>query len=221
MISSDIIIIMNKILSQIQKHKIVPVVKLDEAADAKPLGEALCKGGLPVAEITFRTEAAEDSIKEMIHAFPDMLIGAGTITTVSQAQRAFDAGASFLVSPGISRPVIEFALEHELPIFPGICTPSEAMTALEYELPLVKFFPAGQYGGLSTIKALAAPFPQLKFMPTGGITSDNIREFLSFEKVAACGGSWMVKDRFIKEKRFDIIQTLTAEAVAIVSKQNI
>lgn len=210
---------MNHILSQIQEKKIVPVVKLDHASDALPLGESLCLGGLPVAEITFRTDAAEESIRKMVHAYPEMLIGAGTVTDRSQAERAFHAGAAFLVSPGISRPVIEFALDHNIPVFPGTCTPSEIITALEYELTLVKFFPAMQYGGLNTIKALSAPFPNLKFMPTGGINLNNIKEFLAFDKIAACGGSWMVKENYISEKKFDTIRALTAEAVSLVSGQ--
>lgn len=219
MISFDIIHIMNNILSQIQEKKIVPVVKLDHVADALPLGEALCLGGLPVAEITFRTDAAEESIREMVRAYPEMLIGAGTITNTDQANRAVLAGAAFLVSPGISRPVIKFALERGIPIFPGTCTPSEIMMAMEYELPVVKFFPAMQYGGLGTIKALSAPFPNMKFMPTGGISLGNIQDFLSFDKIIACGGSWMVKDSYIKDKKFDYIKTLTQEAVSLVSGQ--
>ncbi|MDD3140876.1 MAG: bifunctional 4-hydroxy-2-oxoglutarate aldolase/2-dehydro-3-deoxy-phosphogluconate aldolase [Lachnospiraceae bacterium] len=209
---------MNNLLSQIQEKRIVPVVKLDRVTDAKPLGEALCCGGLPIAEITFRTDAAEASIRELIHAFPNMLVGAGTIVNLEQAKRAQNAGASFLVSPGISRTVIEFAIDNNLPIFPGTCTPSEVMTVMEYGLPLAKFFPAKQYGGLDTIKALSAPFPKMKFMPTGGISSANILEFLAFDKIIACGGSWMVKDNYINERNFKEIEKLTAEAVSLVRK---
>ena len=203
------------LLTQVAEKKIVPVVKLDHADQARPLGRALCAGGLPVAEITFRTDAAEESIKIMKKEFPEMMEGAGTVVNVEQAKRAIDAGAAFLVSPGISHPVIEFALDNHLPVFPGTCTPSEVMIAMEYGLPVVKFFPAGQYGGLSTIKALAAPFPTIKFMPTGGINASNILDFLAFDKVIACGGSWMVKDSFIREGNFDEITRLTAEAVAL------
>ncbi|MDE7037116.1 MAG: bifunctional 4-hydroxy-2-oxoglutarate aldolase/2-dehydro-3-deoxy-phosphogluconate aldolase [Lachnospiraceae bacterium] len=162
------------LLEQVEAKKIVPVVKLDRASDARALGEALCAGGLPVAEVTFRTDAAEESIRIMKREFPEMMVGAGTVVNVEQAERALAAGASFLVSPGISRSVVEFALDHKLPIFPGTCTPSEVMTAMEYELLVVKFFPAAQYGGLNTIKALAAPFPSVRFMPTGGINASNI-----------------------------------------------
>lgn len=207
-----------ELFSQIKEKKIVPVVKLDRTEDAKPLCEALCEGGLPVAEITFRTEAAEESIRTASREFPEMIVGAGTVINTEQAKRAVAAGAQFLVSPGISRKVTEWALQNQVPIFPGTCTPSEIMIALEYELPVVKFFPASQYGGLATIKALAAPFPGIAFMPTGGIDAHNIMEYLSFEKIVACGGSWMVKDTFIKEGNFTKIQELTREAVMLVNK---
>lgn len=206
------------LLAQVAEKKIVPVVKLDRTSDAKPLGEALCAGGLPVAEVTFRTDAAEESIRIMKNEFPEMMVGAGTVVNVEQAKRALDAGASFLVSPGISRAVVEFALNSKLPVFPGTCTPSEVMIAMEYGLSLVKFFPAEQYGGLNTIKALAAPFPTMKFMPTGGINASNILDFLAFDRIIACGGSWMVKDSLINEGDFAEITRLTAEAVTLVSK---
>lgn len=210
---------MSSLIEQIAEKKIVPVVKLDRAEDAKPMGEALCAGGLPVAEVTFRTDAAEESIRIMKKEFPEMMVGAGTVINVEQAKRALDAGAAFLVSPGSGREVIEFALEHKIPIFPGTCTPTEIMMVMEYGLTLVKFFPAKQYGGLNTIKALAAPFPTMKFMPTGGINEGNILEFLAFEKIIACGGSWMVKDSLVKEKNYAEITRLTAEAVNLVKKQ--
>lgn len=206
-----------ELLNKIKEKKLVPVVKLDRVEDAKPLCEALCEGGLPVAEITFRTSAAEESIRTAAREFPDMIVGAGTVINVEQAKRAVDAGASFLVSPGISREVTEWALKNQIYIFPGICTPAEIMIALEYELPVVKFFPASQYGGLDTIKALSAPFPSVSFMPTGGIGVHNIKEYLAFDKVAACGGSWMVKDIFIKEGNFAKVRELTQEAVALVA----
>ena len=206
----------NELLIQVEKHKIVPVVKLDYTKDAQPLCDALCAGGLPVAEITFRTDAAEESIRIATQKYPEMLVGAGTVTNTEQAERAADAGAKFLVSPGFSRKVTEWALDHKMPIFPGTCTPTEVMAAMEYDLPVVKFFPAVQYGGLATIKSLAAPFPSMRFMPTGGINAGNIRDYLAFNKIIACGGSWMVKDSFVKEGNFEKICELTAEAVALV-----
>ncbi len=207
------------LLEQVEIKKIVPVVKLDRASDARPLGEALTEGGLPVAEVTFRTDAAEESIRIMKREFPEMMVGAGTVVNVEQAKRALDAGASFLVSPGISRSVVEFAIDNKLPVFPGTCTPSEVMIAMEYDLLVVKFFPAAQYGGLATIKALAAPFPSLRFMPTGGINAANIMDYLASDKIIACGGSWMVKDSLINAGDFEEITRLTAEAVALVSKK--
>ncbi len=204
-----------EVLDKVEGLRLVPVVKLDRVDDALPLCGALCEGGLPVAEITFRTAAAEESIRKVTAAYPDMFVGAGTVINVEQAKRAVDAGAKFLVSPGISRAVTEWALDQGITIFPGTCTPSEVMIALEYDLPVVKFFPAVQYGGLKTIKALAAPFPTIRFMPTGGINADNVKEYLAFDKIIACGGSWMVKDSLIKEGAFDKIRDLTAEAVAL------
>ncbi|MFV0529105.1 MAG: bifunctional 4-hydroxy-2-oxoglutarate aldolase/2-dehydro-3-deoxy-phosphogluconate aldolase [Lachnospiraceae bacterium] len=203
------------LFEQIKKHKIVPVVKIDRVDDTKPLCKALSDGGLPVAEITFRTAAAEESIRIATAAFPEMLIGAGTIVNVEQARRAVAAGAAFLVSPGFSKPVVEFALANLIPIFPGACTPSELMQLLAYDLRVAKFFPAGQFGGLATIKALAAPFPDMLFMPTGGISASNIRDFLAFDKIIACGGSWMVKDSLVQEGDFVRIRQLTQEAVAL------
>lgn len=205
-------------IKKVEEIKLVPVVKLDSVKDALPLGEALIEGGLPVAEVTFRTEAAEESIRQMVKEYPKMVVGAGTVLNVEQAKRALDAGAGFLVSPGTSRRVIEFALDNKIPIFPGVCTPTEIMIALEYGLEVVKFFPAKQYGGLDTIKALAPVFPSLRFMPTGGINAQNIGEYLAFPRIIACGGSWMVKDTLINEGNFQEVQRLTKEAVALLPK---
>ncbi len=201
----------------IEKLKVVPVIKLDDAKDAVPLGKALVEGGLPVAEITFRTEAAEEAIRKMSGAYPEIAVGAGTLTSVEQAKRALDAGASFFVSPGFHKGITEFAIQNNIPVYPGVCTPTELMMAMEYGLPVVKFFPAGQYGGMKTIKALSGPFPRMKFMPTGGINQGNIREYLAEPCVIACGGSWMVKDDMLKKQDFDGIRQLVSEAVALVS----
>ncbi|MEH2958798.1 bifunctional 4-hydroxy-2-oxoglutarate aldolase/2-dehydro-3-deoxy-phosphogluconate aldolase [Candidatus Merdisoma sp. JLR.KK006] len=206
------------IYEEIEKYKIVPVVVLKDAQNAVDLAKALIAGGLPVAEVTFRTEAAEEAIRTIVKELPDMLVGAGTITTAEQAKRALDAGARFLVTPGFSRSVTEFAVKQSCPIFPGVCTPTELMMAQEYHLSVVKFFPAAQYGGLNTIKALSGPFPQIRFMPTGGINAGNIKEYLGNPKIIACGGSWMVKDSLIQEGRFDEIERLTAEAVSLINE---
>lgn len=205
------------IMKEISKRKIVPVIKIKNIECVFPLAEALCSGGLPVAEITFRTDAAEESIRKMVNSFPEMLVGAGSLTSVEQAKKAVDAGAEFLVSAGFNRKVTEYAVDHNIPIFPGVCTPTEIMFLLEYNLSVAKFFPAEQFGGLKTIKALSAPFPNMKFMPTGGINITNILEYLSFDKIIACGGSWMVKDNYIDEKDYKKIQQITAEAVALVN----
>lgn len=208
-----------EILKQIESLKLLPVIKLDSSENAAPLAEALIAGGLPAAEVTFRTDAAEDSIKIMTQKYPEMLTGAGTITSVDQAERAMAAGASFLVTAGFNRKVTEYAVANHIPIFPGICTPTELMLLLEYQLPVAKFFPAEQYGGLKTIKALSAPFPNIKFMPTGGINATNIKEYLACDKIIACGGSWMVKNSFINNHEFEKIRSLTAEAVTLIQKE--
>ncbi|QOX65984.1 bifunctional 4-hydroxy-2-oxoglutarate aldolase/2-dehydro-3-deoxy-phosphogluconate aldolase [Anoxybacterium hadale] len=206
---------MNTLLHKIAEMKIVPVIKIDAAADAAPLAKALIAGGLPLAEVTFRTAAAEEAIREM-KKFPEMLVGAGTITSVEQAKAACEAGAEFLVTAGFNRAVTEFAVENNVPIFPGVCTPTEMMLLLEYNLPVAKFFPAEQYGGLATIKALSAPFPGIKFMPTGGINEKNILDYLAAPQIVACGGSWMVKEALINNHQFGEIERLAAEAVQLV-----
>ena len=195
---------------------VVPVVVLEDAKDAKPLAEALVEGGLPVVEVTFRTAAAEESIRIMAEAYPDMLVGAGTVLSVEQAQRAVNAGAKFIVSPGFDEEVVDWCLANNVPVYPGIITPSEATKAVKRGLKIVKFFPAEQFGGVATIKALAAPFTTLKFMPTGGINAKNIRDYLTNSKIIAFGGSWMVKGDLVKAGDFAKIKELVKEAVDLV-----
>lgn len=195
---------------------IIPVVVLDEAKDAAALGNALCRGGLPAAEVTFRTDAAEESIRIMSRECPDLFVGAGTVLNVLQAERAVDAGAKFIVSPGFSEDVVSWCLDRDIPVFPGTVTPTEMTKAVEYGLSVVKFFPAEPAGGLKYIKACAAPFTGLKFMPTGGINEKNVRDYLSYDRIIACGGSWMVKKDMIKEGRFEEIEKLVREAAEIV-----
>lgn len=206
---------MSDVMSVIKEKRIVPVVRLDRVEDALPLAKALLDGGLPVAEITFRTEAAEESIRRIHKAYPEMICGAGTVINCKQAEAAVGAGAAFIVSPGFSREVTEYAVEKHVPVFPGCCTPAEIMYALEYGLSVVKFFPARQYGGLDTIKALAAPFPGVWFMPTGGVSAANLKEFLNCDKIYACGGSWMVAPELIEAGNFKEIEKLTREAVEL------
>lgn len=204
---------MNAVLVKIQKMGIVPVIALADAKDAKPLAEALCRGGLPCAEVTFRTKAAEESIRIMSREFPEMLVGAGTILTIEQVQTAVAAGAKFIVSPGLNPKVVQYCIEREIPITPGVANPSNIEQAIELGLDIVKFFPAEPMGGLNMLKALAAPYPNIRFMPTGGISPKNINEYLAFPKILACGGSWMVSSDLIKAGDFKKIEALTRDAV--------
>lgn len=209
---------MNKTLEKIQKVGIVPVVALNKWEDAEPLGRALLEGGLNCAEVTFRTDAAEESIKIMKKSFPNMLIGAGTVLTTQQVDRAVAAGAEFIVSPGLNPRVVQYCVDENIDILPGVANASNIEQALELGLDVVKFFPAEPLGGLKMIKALAAPYVGVKFMPTGGISPDNVKEYLSYEKILACGGSWMVKSSYIDNGEFDKIRTLAAEAANIVKE---
>ena len=201
----------------IQKMGVVPVVVLNDAKDAAPLAKALCEGGLPCAEVTFRTDAAEESIRIMTTEFPEMFVGAGTVLTVEQVDRAVAAGAKFIVSPGFDSEIVDYCLSKEIPVFPGCITPSEVSQAVKRGLKVVKFFPAEQFGGVATIKALAAPFTGVKFMPTGGVNAKNLESYLSCDKIVACGGSWMVKGDLVKAGKFDEIKALVEEAVQLVA----
>ncbi|MBR4005537.1 MAG: bifunctional 4-hydroxy-2-oxoglutarate aldolase/2-dehydro-3-deoxy-phosphogluconate aldolase [Treponema sp.] len=209
---------MNETLKKIGETGIIPVVVLNRASDAEPLAESLIKGGLPCAEVTFRTDAAEESIRAIAKKFPDMFVGAGTVLTVEQADRAVDAGAKFIVSPGLNPKVVEHCLKKNYPITPGIMTPSELEIALGFGLDVVKFFPAENAGGLKMIKAISAPYTMMKFMPTGGINTTNVRDYLACDKILACGGSWMVKGDLINAGDFARIEELTKEAAAIVKE---
>ena len=209
---------MNEVLKQIGEIGIVPVVVLDDAKDAEPLARALCEGGLPCAEVTFRTDAAEESIKIMASEYPDMFVGAGTVLTIDQVDRAVAAGAKFIVSPGFDPEIVDYCLSKNIPVFPGCITPSEVAQAVKRGLKVVKFFPAEQFGGVATIKAMAAPYVGLKFMPTGGVNAKNLENYLSCDKIVACGGSWMVKGDLVKAGKFDEIKSLTEEAVKLAAQ---
>lgn len=209
---------MNPVLEQIQKIGIVPVVVLDDAKDAEPLAKALCEGGLPCAEVTFRTEAAEECIRIMSEKFPQMLVGAGTVLTTEQVDRAVAAGAKFIVSPGLNPRIVKYCVEKGILITPGCANASDIEQALENGLEVVKFFPAEPAGGLNMIKALAAPYVGVKFMPTGGINAKNVREYLAYDRIIACGGSWMVKNDLVKAGDFAKITEMTKEAVQIVKE---
>ena len=209
---------MNEVLKKIGEIGIIPVVVLDDANDAEPLAKALIDGGLPCAEVTFRTAAAEEAIRKMSTAYPDLFVGAGTVLTVEQANRAVDAGAKFIVSPGLNPEVVKYCVQRGIPVCPGTCTPSDIEQALALGLDVVKFFPAEPAGGLGFIKAIAAPYTGVKFMPTGGISAKNVREYLAYDRILACGGSWMVKKDLVQAGDFEKITELVREAADIVKE---
>ena len=207
---------MSTVLERFHELGVIPVVVLEDAKDAEALGKALCDGGLPVAEVTFRTDAAEESIRIMASKFPDMLVGAGTVLTVEQARRAVAAGAKFIVSPGFNPKVVQYCVDNDIPVTPGIQTPTEIEMALEFGLKVVKFFPAEAAGGLKMIKALAGPYVNTYFMPTGGISLENAPEYLKYNKIWAGGGSWIAKKDEIAAGRFEDIKVKAEEAAALV-----
>lgn len=206
---------MSELNEKFKRFGVIPVVAIEDAKDAAALGSALIAGGLPCAEITFRTTAAQESIRTLAAQFPDMLVGAGTVLTVEQARQAVDAGARFLVTPGFDEAVVAWSLDMDVPIFPGVATPTEINMALQYGLNVLKFFPAQALGGVSTLKAIAAPYGGVRFIPTGGINPQNLRDYLALPAVVACGGSWLVKKSLIAAGEFDTITRLAAEAIQI------
>ena len=203
---------MKAIEKQFEELGVVPVVVLENKEDAVPLAEALVQGGLPCAEITFRTEAAAESIRLMSEKYPDMLVGAGTVLTTEQVDLAVKSGAKFIVSPGFDPEIVDYCLEKNIPVFPGCISPSEVAQAVKRGLKIVKFFPAEQAGGIAMIKAMAAPYHNIRFMPTGGINTSNLKDYLSCDKILCCGGSWMVKGDMIRNGEFEKIQVLVKEA---------
>ena len=209
---------MNATLEKLSQFGIVPVVVLDDAKDAAPLAKALCDGGLACAEVTFRTAAAEESIRIMATEYPEMVVGAGTVLTTEQVDRAVAAGASVIVSPGFDPEIVDYCISKNIPVMPGIVTPSELAQAVKRGLTRVKFFPATAAGGIKMIKAMCAAYTNVRIMPTGGINTANLEEFLSCDKIFCCGGSWMVKGDLIKAGEFDKIKDMTAEAVALVKE---
>ena len=203
---------------RIRKIGIIPVAVLDDAKDADALANALCEGGLPCAEVTFRTAAAEETIRTMAKNFPEMLVGAGTVLTREQVDRAVDAGAKFIVAPGFNPDTVRYCIEKGIPVVPGVQTPSEVEQGLAMGLNVLKFFPAEPAGGLKMIKAIAAPYTTVSFMPTGGINAQNVRDYLAYDRIIACGGSWMVKKDLISSGDFEKIKQLTREAAEIVKE---
>lgn len=209
---------MDSVLEQIGEMGLVPVVAIEDADNAPALGQALVAGGLPCAEITFRTAAAADAIRLLTAECPDVLVGAGTVLTVAQAETAVAAGARFIVTPGFDGAVVDWCLAHEIPIMPGVMTPTEINMALNNGLEVMKFFPTEAAGGVKALQAIGGPYRGVKFVPTGGITAVNLPDYLRLPMVHACGGSWMVAAALINSGQFDQITRLTAEAVTIVSQ---
>ncbi|WP_304957627.1 bifunctional 4-hydroxy-2-oxoglutarate aldolase/2-dehydro-3-deoxy-phosphogluconate aldolase [Dubosiella newyorkensis] len=206
------------LLEQLKSFGVVPVVVLEHVQDAAPLAKALEEGGLPVAEVTFRTKAARESISAMKQACPHMLVGAGTILKVSQVDEAINAGAQFIVTPAFDAEITKYCLEHDIPILPGTSTPTDVQAAYKLGVDVVKFFPAEQAGGLAMIKAIAAPYNMMTFMPTGGIGPKNMKDYLAYEKILCVGGSWMVKKEWIEQRDFAKIAEETKKAVALLKE---
>lgn len=207
---------MTSIDKQIEDYGIVPVAVINDAKDALPLADAVSRGGLPCLEVTFRTAAAEESIRRIVRERPNILVGAGTVITMDYAQRAVAAGAKFIVAPGFDAEVVDYCIEQGVPVYPGCSSASEVTWAYKRGLRVVKFFPCGTLGGLPAIHALAAPFVGMRFMPTGGISASNVSDYLTDPRVIACGGTWMAKADDIAEGSFDAITAKVAEAVSIV-----
>ena len=204
---------MNPILEQISNIGIVPVIAIDDAKKAVPLAKALVAGGLPVAEVTFRTAAAEEAMRSITREVPEMLVGAGTVLNREQVDRALDAGAKFIVSPGFNPDTVRYVLSKGALMVPGTATPGEMEQAMSLGLDVVKFFPAEQNGGVAKLKAIAGPYKTLKWMPTGGVNAKNLMDYLSFDQIVACGGTWMVKKDLIAAENWDEITRMTREAV--------
>jgi 2-dehydro-3-deoxyphosphogluconate aldolase/(4S)-4-hydroxy-2-oxoglutarate aldolase len=210
---------MNEILEKIGALRLVPVVKIENSKDAVPLGQALLEARLPIAEITFRTRAAEAAIRALTAELPQLLVGAGTVLSVDQVKSAADAGARFMVAPGFSPSVVDYCLEHNIWVVPGVNNPSQIERALTRKLRVVKFFPAEASGGLPFLKAVAAPYGEILFLPTGGINPQNLLTYLSFPRVLACGGSWMVEADLISAGNFAEIKKRSREAVSAINEK--
>jgi len=207
---------MTDLLEKLGGLGVVPVVKIERAEDAVELGRALLAGGLPCAEITFRTAAAEEAIRRISSSLPEVIVGAGTVLSVDQADKAVSAGARFIVSPGFNQKVVDWCLQTKIPVTPGVMTPTEIDMALDRGLRILKFFPAEAIGGIAVLKAISAPYGGVKFIPTGGINQNNLADYLALPSVHCCGGSWLVKAGLISAGRFDEITRLTREAMSVV-----
>lgn len=207
---------MSDIIKQLEALKVIPVIAIENVDHTSRLADALVAGGLPCMEITLRTACALEAIK-MASGRDDVCVGAGTVHSVEDAQRAVDAGATFIVSPGLNEKTVKWCLENDIPVFPGCVTPTELETALELGLEVVKFFPSEAYGGVKTLKALSGPYPEMRFIPTGGVNTENIAEYLALPCVLACGGTWMVNKQLIRDEAFKEITTITRNTMVQVS----
>ncbi len=205
---------MEKIFTKISQWKLLPAIALPDIKFAKDLAQTLTKAGLPCAEVTFRTDAAEEAIRVISESFPEMLVGAGTVLNVDQAKRAIDAGAKFIVSPGLSHAVLKWCLNQNIPVIPGVATSSEIMAALDHGLEVLKFFPSENLGGISILKALYGPFKEVKFIPSGGINIENLPQYLALPNVLAAGGTWFVREQLIAAGKFEEIKQLTKDALS-------
>jgi len=205
-------------VARVRALGLLPVVELGNARDALPLLDALAAGGLPAAEITLRTPAGLEALRLLRQERPDAFVGAGTVRTLAEAERVLEAGAQFVVSPSTYPELVELCVDAGVPAFPGACTPSEIDAAVRAGTPLVKFFPAEAMGGVVFLKALAGPFRDVCLIPTGGVNATNLAAYLELPLVAACGGSWLVAPRLVRERAFDRVEVLAREAVAIVAE---
>ena len=210
---------MGEILDQFARMRVIPVVAIQNADDSMQLADTLIEGGLPCAEITFRTDAAVDAMRIMAKR-GDILVGAGTVLKVDQVKAAVDVGARFMVSPGFNPKVVGYCVENNITVTPGVCTPSDIEAALDFDLEVLKYFPAEAFGGLKTLKAMSGPYGSVKFVPTGGISPGNLVDYLQFPKTLACGGTWVAKSNLITEGKFDQILANAREAVTLVKKAN-
>ncbi len=206
------------VTQQIEQLGVFPIIVIEDAADAMRLGETLLTAGLPCAEVTFRTEAAEEAIRVLAGGFPDLLVGAGTVLSVEQAQKAIDAGAKFVLSPGFNPSVVDFCLSQEVTIYPGICTPTEIEAAMAKGLTVLKFFPSESMGGVRYLQSISAPLSMVRYIPTGGVNLGNLPDYLNFDRVLACAGTWIVKKQWLKDKDFDRIRKEAEGAVEVVKK---
>lgn len=207
------------IIKKIGELKLIPVVIIENSENAIPLGQALIETGLPIIEITFRTQAAEQSISDLTNEISDLFVGAGTVLKIEQVKKAVNAGARFIVTPGFNPKIVDYCIDNRIPIIPGVNTPSMVEWALDKGLKIVKFFPANLSGGTKMLKSLAGPYPEMKFIPTGGINNECLIDYLKLSNVFACGGSWIVKKDLISSGQFEEIKRLTKNALTLIKSE--